>query len=293
MAGIAIDWPAQGKNIDSLGDKKVTRITDGDTPFVEVSIRMLSIDTPEVHYPGRAKPSKHDAKLEQLADWIEEGKAPIDDGLADFLHPKLKTGTAGTLQLQQGEAATQEFERLLDERVTRKSRKVFVRAADEKFDHYGRLLAYIAPRFKKKELANMTPLQRATFNLLLVRSGWAATFVIFPSLPKKADLRLLHREARKAIDKKKGAWADKNTLTGYEFRSVYPLWDITNKMVVKNQTLTTSEQFSWISRFCVDMTTLEMFDPQNYYKVPAANRLFIWQADRHAAIETLDLDFVG
>jgi hypothetical protein len=33
----------------------------------------------------------------QLAEWITEGKAPIEPGLAEFLLPKLGTGQTGSL----------------------------------------------------------------------------------------------------------------------------------------------------------------------------------------------------
>lgn len=42
---------------------------------------MLSIDTPEIHYPGNSKSSKQDDNLKDLADWIYQGKAPISDEL--------------------------------------------------------------------------------------------------------------------------------------------------------------------------------------------------------------------
>ncbi|MEJ2717153.1 MAG: nuclease, partial [Deltaproteobacteria bacterium] len=89
MSKIAIFWDPEGVELDSLGSKKYLRATDGDTPYVSVSIRMLSIDTPEVHYPGNAKPSRQDEPLAQLAEWIEQGKAPVHEDLAEFLHPKL------------------------------------------------------------------------------------------------------------------------------------------------------------------------------------------------------------
>ena len=60
-------------NARTLDAYKLTRITDGDTPFVEMPIRMLSIDTPQVHYPGTVKPSAHDAGLMQLGLDLKAG----------------------------------------------------------------------------------------------------------------------------------------------------------------------------------------------------------------------------
>ena len=76
MAKVNLFWNPAGFELDSLGTKQLTKISDGDTPQVSFSIRMLSIDTPEVHYPGTQSPSKHDSKLAQLGDWIQQGKAP-------------------------------------------------------------------------------------------------------------------------------------------------------------------------------------------------------------------------
>ncbi len=119
MAQVSIFWDPQGHEVDSLGSKRYLRATDGDTPYVSMPIRMLSIDTPEVHYPGRTRPSKYNENLAQLAQWIQQGKTPVPDGLAAHLRPKLATGRAGTLQEQQGKDATKAFEDLLEQKLTR------------------------------------------------------------------------------------------------------------------------------------------------------------------------------
>jgi len=117
MEQIEIFWDPMSLTVDSLGKKRLLRITDGDTPYISVSIRMLSIDTPEVHYPGYQKPSKQDENLAQLATWIQDRKAPIHRDLGDFLYPKLATGKAGTLQEEQGKKATIAFQKLLDKKL--------------------------------------------------------------------------------------------------------------------------------------------------------------------------------
>ena len=291
MSQVKIFWDPSGLALDTLGTNKLLRITDGDTPYVSISIRMLSIDTPEVHYPGTANPAKHDEKLKELADWIQADQAPVRADLAAHLHPKLATGTAGTLQKQQGEAATVEFQKLLDEKLTKPSgrkRSVFLRAANEHFDHYGRLLAYVAPSYSKKEREALSYKERATFNLLLIESGWAASFPIYPSLPKYLDLVMLQEAAREAYDNKKGAWADPSTLTGYEFRMCYRLWEVTRKLV-KGETLSSSERYSWVERYCADMTSREITRPADYHKVMPYNRVFIWPKDVNDAVGKLNL----
>ena len=289
MSQVKIFWDPRGFELDELGTKKYLDATDGDTPYVSISIRMLSIDTPEVHYPGR--PSEHDGSLTQLAAWIEAGKVPVSSGLAEHLHPKLATGKAGTLQEEQGKKATDKFKELLDEKLTRpngRKRWVFLRAADQPFDGYGRLLAYMAPSYSAEERAAMSPWERATFNLLMVQSGWAAPFLIYPSIPKYADLVMLQEAAKDAYDNKKGAWADPLMLTGYEFRMCVRLYDITKKLV-DGQELSSAERYEWITRYCVDMTTREIFYPQSYYKVAPYNRIFIWPEDVAEAVGRMNL----
>jgi endonuclease YncB( thermonuclease family) len=292
MAQVKIFWDPSGFELDSLGTKEYLRATDGDTPYISMSIRMLSIDTPEVHYPGNQKPSKQDEKLAQLAEWIQEGKAPINSGLAEhLLLPKLATGTAGTLQESQGESATTKFEELLEEKLTRPSgskRRVYLRAADEHFDSYGRLLAYIAPYYSAKERASLSREERATFNLLMVESGWAASFPIYPSIPRYDDLVMLRQAARIAYVQKRGAWADPMTLTGYEFRMCVKLYGITEKLV-EGKTLSSKERTGWIMRYCVDMTTREIFLPQDYYRVAPFNRIFVWPKDVAQAVGRMNL----
>jgi endonuclease YncB( thermonuclease family) len=292
MAQVKIFWDPSGFELDSLGTKEYLRATDGDTTYVSMSIRMLSIDTPEVHYPGNQKPSKQDEKLAQLAEWIKEGKAPINGGLAEhLLLPKLATGTAGTLQEEQGKRATAKYEELLEEKLTRPSgskRSVYLRAADEHFDQYGRLLAYIAPYYNSEEMASMSRKERATFNLLMVDSGWAASFPIYPSIPGYDDLVLLREAARDAYHQKRGMWADPMTLTGYEFRMCVKLHGITEKLV-EGKTLSSKERSAWITRYCVDMTTREIFQPQDYYRVAPYDRIFIWPEDVAEAVGAMNL----
>ena len=291
MSDIKILWDPSGLELDSKGKKKYLRCTDADTTYVSISIRMLSIDAAEVHYPGNQRPSNQDANLAQLAAWIDEGKAPINDGLAEHLKPKLATGTAGTLQEQQGETATVKFEELLEQRLTRpdgSKRRVYLHSADESFDQYGRLLAYMSPYYSASELASIPPEQRASFNLMMVESGWAAPFPIYPSLPKHRDLVRFQAAAKSAFTNHKGAWADPVMLTGYEFRMCVRLYQITKKLV-DGQNLSSKQRYGWISRYCLDMTTREMFFPQDYCKVEPYNRIFVWSEDAVEAIANLNL----
>ena len=291
MPKVNLFWNPAGFELDSLGTKQLTKISDGDTPQISFSIRMLSIDTPEVHYPGTQSPNKQDEKFAQLAQWLTQGKAPIDGALGVFLRPKLATGSAGTLQKQQGDQAAKAFQDLLDAKLTKpngRKRSVFLRTADEKFDQYGRVLAYVAPSYEPEELVGLTSMQRATFNLLMVENGWAAPFPIYPSLPKYSDLVLFQSVAEAAAVEKRGTYADPMSLTGYEFRMCVRLWEVTNELE-KGKKLSESERSGWIERFCVDMTTRQIYFPQDYYRVEPFNRVFIWPKDANDAVGKLNL----
>ena len=167
-------------------------------------------------------------------------------------------------------------------------RSVFLRAADNAFDQYGRLLAYMAPSYSSKELASMTRKERATFNLLMVESGGAAPFPIYPSIPRYADLVMLQEVAKDAYENKRGAWSDPMTLTGYEFRMCVRLYEVTKKLVAGKK-LSSRERYGWVTRFCLDMTTREVFYPQNYHKVLPYNRIFVWPENVAEAVGRMNL----
>jgi len=291
MSLVKIFWDPEGREVDSLGRKGFLRVTDGDTPYVSMSIRMLSIDAPEVHYPGNQKPSKQDANLAQLAEWIKNRKAPVSRDLGEYLYPKLATGKAGTLQEEQGNQATNALQNLLNKKLTLRSgkkRELFLYASNEHFDQYGRLLVYMAPYYTDEERGLMSRKERATFNLLIVESGWAASFPIYPSIPRVTDLVMLQEAAKNAFDGEKGIWADPMTLTGYEFRMCVKLYDVTQK-ILDGKKLGRSEREGWISRYCVDMTTREVFFPQDYFKVKPYNRIFVWPDDISEAVGKMNL----
>lgn len=291
MAPLKVFWQPSGTTFDSIGTKRYVRHSDGDTPTISTAIRMLSIDTPELHYPENSKPSKHDAKFADLAGWLQEGRAPADPDLAAYLAPRLATGDAGTRQERQGHQASDFFQSLLDSRLKRADgtmRPLFVRTADRPFDDYGRLLAYIAPQYTPAEMRTRTLEDRATFNLLMVEEGWAAPFLIFPDLPGQPDLKLFHGAADTAVTGGRGIWGDPFVLTGYEFRMAYQLWEVTAKLV-RGEAVAASERTNWVTRWCVDMTTGLLYEPQAYFRVRPQDRLFIWPQDVREAVASLNL----
>jgi endonuclease YncB( thermonuclease family) len=287
MSRVKIFWDPKGFELDSIGSKKYIRASDGDTPYISMSVRMLSIDTPELHYPGKKRPSSQDENLYKLAQWIKENRVPIDKKLGEYLYPKLVTKKAGSLQEEQGKGATNYFRALLKSGLN-SSKTLYTRALDQPFDSYGRLLAYISPYHNRKKLASMSMIERSTFNLQMISAGWAVSFPIYPSLPSYRDLILLQKVAKEAYEQKRGTWSNSLMLSGYEFRMCVKLYKITKKLIL-NKSLSSREKNSWISRFCVDMTTREIYSPQEYYEVKPYNRVFIWAKDVSEAVGKMNL----
>jgi endonuclease YncB( thermonuclease family) len=266
-------------------------ITDGDTPNIRMPIRMLSVDTPEVTAKTEAGAAKVDAKLAQLADWIDQGRAPISASLAAALKPRLATGKAGSLHFEQGQKASAFAKQNADTRLTRpdgSKRNLFVRTADSPFDNNHRLLAYVAPDFSAKERATLSREQRSTFNLDLVAEGWAAMFVIYPAVPGELDLPLLVDAAATARSSKKGIWQDPDTLLAYEYRAMEKLFTVTKKIVDKVD-LRPGEAWSWRERYCVDMRSRRLHGPEAWIEVPPEYRLFLWPQDVSDAVSRLNL----
>ena len=77
-------------------------------------------------------------------------------------------------------------------------------------------------------------------------------------------------------------------LTGYEFRMCIRLFGITKKLVAGKK-LTGYEKYGYVSRFCADMTTREIFYPGSYHRVSPYNRLFVWAVDVGDAVAKLNL----
>ncbi|NJS39168.1 MAG: nuclease [Rhodobacteraceae bacterium] len=294
-------WQPAGIDLDSLGEKRFARtadgsddISDGDTPSIRMSIRMLSIDAPETGVTKSTEGLTRDNMIQllpQLRDWLEDLASPVEPGLAAYLREKLDRLDAAEAHWEQGARAKDGFKELAKRRLAKPSggrRALFLRAADERFDQYGRLLAYVAPSYERAELAALSRRERATFNLDLVEAGWAASFVIYPSIPGELDLPLLQQAARTAIDEKRGVWTDAKALAGYEYRMIEGLV-LLFKKVQAGQALTNADRTGWISRYCVDMSTATIFSPQDYFRVDPWNRIFIWRDQVRDAVRDLNL----
>jgi endonuclease YncB( thermonuclease family) len=289
---LRIFWTPNGVNLDQLGEKKLREIVDGDTPKIDISIRMLSIDTPEKSVTARGL-SKDEIRTltEPTRNWIASGASPVPSGLAAHLLPRLDRPDVAEAHWKQGAQATDFHKQITDERLAKPgggTRRMFLRAADERFDQYGRLLAYTAPSYDFAERQQMTRRERATFNFNMIDQGWAATLIIYPSIPGELDLPMVQDAARRAVEEQRGAWADPQMLTGYEYRMLERLVLMFQK-VEAGKRLSSADLGGWITRYCADISTGEIYAPTQYYRVAPWNRLFLWRNDVRAAVGQLNL----
>lgn len=291
VESVEILWTPAGQNMPSLGSRALVDVSDGDTPNIRMPIRMLSIDTPEVTAKSENRAGAIDGEFSELATWIRQGQAPVSNSFRDYILPKLDTGNAGTLQFEQGNEASTFYKARSDERLTRdngRKRNLFIRTGDNQFDNYGRLLAYVAPSYSKAERAQMSRRERATFNLDLIESGWAAPFVLFPAIPGELDLPIFLDVAVSAKDSGVGQYSNPLSLYGYEYRMCEKLHNITQKLV-SGQSISFPDQLKWRSRYCADMRSRELFGPENYMAIPEPYRIWIWPDDVQKAIGMLNL----
>jgi hypothetical protein len=121
--------------------------------------------------------------------------------------------------------------------------------------------------------------QRSKFNLDMVRSGWAAPFVISPSIPGELDLPLFLKTADDAVTAKRGIWADAATLLAYEHRAVEKLHGIAKTIVVDKKPV--DDPRGWRERYCADMRTRLLYGPEDYFEIDPIYRL--WPADVRTA----------
>lgn len=242
--------------------------TDGDTPKVSLSIRMLGIDAPEYHYLGadQKTPGKFDA---EMRGFLVAAGSRLDAGLRAYLEPRLK-GKPCIRQIAAGEKALRHFEELKRKRLhsgqlynekRKTDRRLYIMVAREVFDKNGRMLAYINASYNEKERKTIPPDQRPTFNLQMMQDGHAVSLLIYPNIPKADDLVLLQTAVSSARQARKGFWraGEDRVLLAYEFR-----WIVDTIRGVRNGP----------DRYCGNILTGKLYQPQHYYRVMPENRLF-------------------
>ncbi|HVO68480.1 MAG TPA: thermonuclease family protein [Aggregatilineaceae bacterium] len=258
-----------------LGDEaKWISSTDGDTPTIQIPVRMLGIDAPELHYEGASEnnPGKFD---DPLAAFLDGPGQNLNPGLREYLAPRLGN-KASTRHIKAGAASHQHFEEIVKTRLDRGlgkngkplvPRKLFIMVAEEVFDKNGRMLAYVNANYSAAERKSIPAAQRPTFNLQMLQDGHATSLLIYPNVPKPDDLKLVQAAVSSARqpNSPKGLWAQgEQTLLAYEFR-----WIV--------DTISGARQGP--DRFCGDVQSGALYEPQLYYLVEPENRLFFYGED--------------
>ncbi|MFI7643403.1 hypothetical protein [Nonomuraea sp. NPDC049400] len=269
-------------------DYRFIEVTDGDTPKIEMSIRMVSIDTPESEFGG--SPPTAQATLERTKARLQDGTYDaLSQDLRDYLIARI-TPDAAQRHLSAGKLAAEAHKSMVNTRLTRpdgSQRKLAVIATGELVEKNGRLLAYTAPWFSGTASDPLPPRDhpdRRTFNLDMVALGWAATFVIYPSIPHAADLNLLLTEADTAWQQQRGAWAQfgSDLLLGYEYRACIKL----GTKDLDDPAKAIKEAYQ---RVCVDLRNMTEVGLFGYHQVPPTQRLWIWATDLEQARKDLPL----
>ncbi|MFG2003716.1 thermonuclease family protein [Spirillospora sp. NPDC048911] len=283
---LAFDFP---RVIRPAVPRRLIRTSDGDTPVVEQPIRMVSVDTPEkAGYAG--VPATAQLKLDRTRTRLTDGTFEhlIPAGLREHLLSRL-TPHAAEDHITAGNRASAFFEALQERRLTTPGgtrRRTAVIPTGELIDRYGRLLAYIAPWFAGKgdPVPPRDHPDRRTFNLDMVAAGWGAMFLIYPSIPRDPDLKVLVQDAETAWNERRGAWADfgERLLLAYEYRACIKLGD----QKLPDPAAAVKDAYQ---RICVDLRDLRMVGEFGYHEVPPHRRLWIWKDDLNQAREDLKL----
>ncbi|GAA2434017.1 hypothetical protein GCM10010191_55470 [Actinomadura vinacea] len=264
--------------------------SDGDTSVIEQPIRMVSVDTPEkAAYAG--KPSTAQPKLDRCRARLADGTFDqlIPDGLREHLLDRL-TPDAAARHIAAAERATAHFQILRERRLTRpdgRIRRVAVVPTGELIDRYGRMLAYLAPWFAGGDTDPLPPRDhpdRRTLNLDMVAAGWGAMFLIYPSIPRDSDLKLLLDEADAAWTQKRGMWDEfgEDLLLGYEYRACIKL----GVAALDDPEAAVEDAYQ---RICVDLDGLRVLGLFDYHLASPSRRLWIWEKDFDQAREDLKL----
>ena len=109
---------------EQAGQARWVSNTDGDTPTIQLTIRLLGIDAPEVHYPGTQKPSTFDTKLENLLKTHRH--AFKTEEFRKYLAQRL-TDRPGTRQLLWGERAQRDRRRTAGRGQAARARRLLLR----------------------------------------------------------------------------------------------------------------------------------------------------------------------
>ena len=78
------------------------------------------------------------------------------------------------------------------------------------------------------------------------------------------------------------------TLPAYKYRMCVKLLKKMKKSK-EGKELSAAEATNWIERYCMDMTTRKIYNPQDYIKVEPYKRIFMWPENVKEAVGTMNL----
>ena len=122
--------------------------------------------------------------------------------------------------------------------------------------------------------------ERLMHGALQAAGGWAAPFLIYPSLPHNADLNMFIDETRLAWKERRGAWRkhSRKLLLGYEYRLAIKLGTVTPP---------SKAMADAFQRICVDLRSMRSVGLYNWHRVPPPDRLWFWATDAAQAVPDL------
>jgi endonuclease YncB( thermonuclease family) len=182
----------------------------------------------------------------------------LDRSLRNYIKPKL-TENMMKIHKNLGIQATNYLESFLEEELT-------VSFRDQVLDRYGRPLVYLFRR-DNQESCN-------SYNVELVRSGWAIPYFIYPNAVSFTEegeweydiIRLLQDASIDAREENLGVWPY--------------IHDILIPMELRFLT-----RRELPTKYCADVQNNLLYPPQQYYRVPIENRLFFYEKDVIAALQ--------
>jgi len=271
-------------------DARLSRAVDGDTVDIVQPVRMVSIDTPEkAAYAG--PPQVAQGKLDRCRQRLLDGTYEmLPEPLRQYLIARI-TPDAAERHIAASMRAAEEFAKMRRARLEPvpegQQPKIGVFVTGDVLDENGRLLAYIAP-WLKAPLPHRDDPRRKTFNLEMVETGWAASFLIYPSLPTDDDFNRALFAAEQAWTQKRGAWNEfgSDLLLGYEYRACIKLGAADDPNHPIPPVARINEAFR---RTCVDIRSHTILGRYGYHEIDPPYRLWIWSEDLHEACDVLRL----
>ncbi|HNQ78970.1 MAG TPA: thermonuclease family protein [Acidobacteriota bacterium] len=220
-----------------LHPSKSLMVGSGGSPVIDMRMKLVGIDTPEPRFPEGLSSQRYDEALLRLPATAPFQNLPGE--LRKHLESRLEG--AGTRQKKWSLPAKHALERIVEDglrvegnpspapplpkgegatvKKKGKRRKLFLAVGRESFDCYGRLLAYVAPYMSREEREQEG--HPETFNLRMVREGWAVSCIHGGNMPKIKDLALVVSAVKEARREMRGFWAEREKmLHGYEFRAL-------------------------------------------------------------------------